>query len=275
MDIDNLRLRFKTALVILPIFFLPIYLGGIYFKIALICISTLFFYELITIINHAERKVATILYLCFLCASLFILKIAPDVALSICLVALVVGSILIKLVYKVNFWLQAIIGYSYLSFLVFYQIRLQGNPADGLISIFLVIMIAVISDSFGYFGGQLFGSKKIFPNISPNKTLEGTLFAFFMPAIFIFFIALIIEVDVNDSIIYIFISVMALGAILGDLIGSFFKRNFNVKNSSNLLPGHGGLLDRMDSVVGVGIFFIILDQLTRNNSYENILYFWR
>ena len=68
---------------------------------------------------------------------------------------------------------------------------------------------------------------------------------------------------------------MALGAILGDLIGSYFKRNFKIKNSSNLLPGHGGLLDRMDSIVGVGIFFIILDQITRNSSYENILYFWR
>ena len=275
MDIDNLRLRFKTALLILPIFFIPIYLGGVYFKIALICVSTLFFYELITIINNAERKVATTLYLCFLCLSLFILKIAPDAAFSICLAALVVGSILIKLVYRVNFWFQAIIGYSYLSFLVFYQIRLQGNPTDGLISIFLVILIAVISDSFGYFGGQLFGRKKIFPYISPNKTLEGTLFAFFTPAIFIFFLALIFEVDFNNSIIYIFISIMALGAILGDLIGSYFKRNFNIKNSSNLLPGHGGLLDRMDSIVGVGIFFIILDQITRNNSYENILYFWR
>ncbi|MEC8426236.1 MAG: CDP-archaeol synthase, partial [Pseudomonadota bacterium] len=264
-----------TALVILPIFFLPIYLGGIFFKIALICVSALFFYELITIINHTERKVTTMLYLFFLCLSLFILKIAPDVAFSICLAALVVGSILIKLVYKSDFWFQAVIGYSYLSFLVFYQIRLQSNPTDGLISIFLVLLIAFISDSFGYFGGQLFGRKKIFPYISPNKTLEGTLFAFFMPPIFIFFLALIFEVDFNNSIIYIFISIMALGAILGDLIGSYFKRNFNVKNSSNLLPGHGGLLDRMDSIVGVGIFFIILDQITRNNSYENILYFWR
>ena len=63
MDIDNLKLRFKTALLILPIFFLPIYLGGIYFKIALICVSTLFFYELITIINNGERKVATIIFM--------------------------------------------------------------------------------------------------------------------------------------------------------------------------------------------------------------------
>ena len=68
---------------------------------------------------------------------------------------------------------------------------------------------------------------------------------------------------------------MALGAILGDLFGSYLKRNFSVKNSSNFLPGHGGLLDRMDSIIGVGVIFLILDKITSNNSYENILYFWR
>ena len=275
MDINNLRLRLKTALLILPIFILPIYLGGIYFKIALIFISTVLFYELITIINNPKRKVVTMLYLCFLCMSLFILMLATDMAMSICLVALIVGSILIKLFYKENGWLLAIICYSYLSFLAFYHIRLQGNPTDGLTSIILVVVIAIISDTSGYLGGQLLGRKRIFPYISPNKTLEGTLFAFLTPAIFIFFLALISEVDFNNSIIYLFISIMALGAILGDLLGSYFKRNFKVKNSSNLLPGHGGLLDRMDSTVGVGIFFIILDKITRNSSYENILYFWR
>ena len=275
MDIDNLRLRFKTALLILPILILPIYLGGIYFKIALICVSTVFFYELMTIINIPKRLMTTILYLCFLFMSLYILKIAPDMAINICLAALVVVIILIKLFYWSKDWFLVMIGYSYLSFLVFHQIRLPDNSTDGLISISLVIMIAVISDSFGYFGGQLFGRKKIFPNISPNKTFEGTLFAFFTPAIFIYFLAQIYEVDFNNSIIYVFILIMALGAILGDLMGSYFKRNFNVKNSSNFLPGHGGLLDRMDSIVGVGVFFIILDHIASNNSYENILYFWR
>ena len=275
MDVDNLKLRFKTALLILPIFILPIYMGGIYFKIALICVSTVFFFELITIINIPKRKVTALIYLSSLCISLYILKIVPDIATSICVAALVVGYVLIKLFDRGNNWFFAIIGYSYLSFFVFYQIRLQGNPTDGLISFFLVIMIAVISDSFGYFGGQLLGRKKIFPNISPNKTFEGTLFAFLTPAIFFYFLALISGVDFNNSIIYVFILIMALGAILGDLLGSYFKRNFNVKNSSNFLPGHGGLLDRMDSIIGVGLFFIILDQIASNNSYENILYFWR
>ena len=275
MDFNNLRLRFQTTLLILPIFILPIYLGGIYFKIALICVSILLFYELTLIISYPKRKAASMLYSLFLCISVLLLNTAPDIAITICLVVLVTGSILIKLFYGGNGWLLAVIYYSYISFLVFYQIRLEGDTLDGLNSILLVITIAVISDSSGYFGGQFLGRKKVFPYLSPNKTIEGTFFAFITPAIFIFFLALFSTMNLNDSIIYLFISVMALGAILGDLFGSYLKRNFSVKNSSNFLPGHGGLLDRMDSIIGVGVIFLILDKITSNNSYENILYFWR
>ena len=275
MDIDNLRQRFQTTLLILPIFVLPIYLGGFFFKIILICISLVLFYELLEIINFPQKKIATSVYLFFLCLSVFIFTILPSAALIICLVILILGSILIKLSNRGSSWLIAITNYCYLTFLLFYQIRMQDNITDGLNSIFLIITIAVISDTSGYFGGQLFGGKKIFPNLSPNKTVQGTLFALIMPSIFIFFLVQVFGVGFHSSLLLLFILIMSLGAILGDLSGSYLKRNFNVSNSSNFLPGHGGLLDRMDSIIGVGIFFLIIESIIVNTIYENILYFWR
>tara|TARA_Y200000002_G_scaffold258412_2_gene214295 strand:+ start:1487 stop:2047 length:561 start_codon:yes stop_codon:yes gene_type:complete len=185
------------------------------------------------------------------------------------------GSILTKLSNRGSSWLIAITNYCYLTFLIFYQIRMQDNMTDGLNSIFLIIAIAVISDTSGYFGGQLFGGKKIFPNLSPNKTVQGTLFALIMPSILIFFLVQVFGVGFHSNLLLFFILIMSLGAILGDLSGSYLKRNFNVSNSSNFLPGHGGLLDRMDSIIGVGVFFLIIDSIIVNTIYENILYFWR
>ncbi len=139
------------------------------------------------------------------------------------------------------------------NYLVFYfgdfDIRL-------LLGIFIIIWSY---DIFAYFIGSSIGKRKIFPDISPNKTLEGTL-----GGIFISIISGILVYKVFHIFSIYDWGIMALlvssGALIGDLIESKLKRSAGVKDSGKIMPGHGGLLDRFDSFLFavVGAFFYII-----------------
>jgi len=124
-----------------------------------------------------------------------------------------------------------------------------------LLSLLLVIWIA---DILAYFGGRRFGKHKLAPNISPGKTREGALFG--LVGVLLWMVGTSFY---DDS--YAFLLLQAWGwaglilgslllgalAVMGDLFESFLKRQANVKDSSRLLPGHGGVYDRVDAVVAV------------------------
>ena len=111
-------------------------------------------------------------------------------------------------------------------------------------------LILSIFDSFSQITGQLFGRKKLFPNISPNKTIGGLLGGSFFAVLS----ALLLH-KLYPQPFYILIGV-ALGIVAfafgGDLAASYYKRQFGVKDFSNLIPGHGGILDRFDSLISAG-----------------------
>lgn len=109
-------------------------------------------------------------------------------------------------------------------------------------------------DVFAYLGGMLFGKRKAFPQISPKKTIEGCISGIIGAGILSFIYALIVSGIVEDTKheIIIFPLVCMLGAVfgmLGDLFASAIKRQVGIKDYSNLLPGHGGIMDRFDSVI--------------------------
>lgn len=165
----------------------------------------------------------------------------------------------------------------------------------GWITYLLIFLIVILSDTFAYVGGTFFGKTKLAPKTSPNKTVEGLLFGLFVSTFIIMIIILGLSFIKNESlnknhnilynvfgfnfssqkenfnwninhplwwisVIVIFL-VLSLISTLGDLIFSFFKRKNNIKDYSNLIPGHGGLLDRIDSqsvVVFVMFSFILI-----------------
>lgn len=114
---------------------------------------------------------------------------------------------------------------------------------------FLFLIFIIISfDTSSYFFGSLFGRKKIFKNISPNKTYFGLIAG----SIFSITLAFIVNINFNifTSFICIYLSVTyIMSSFLGDIIESYFKRVSNIKNSSNFIPGHGGFFDRFDSFI--------------------------
>jgi len=124
---------------------------------------------------------------------------------------------------------------------------------DSLVTEYLIFIIFSIwiFDSFSLIGGRLIGGKKLMPKISPNKTYSG-VFTGFMSLIF-FSIFLIIFYDQN-TIIILFTLLIGLISFAGDAVESSFKRFLKIKDFSNFMPGHGGILDRMDAFI---LFFLI------------------
>jgi len=128
--------------------------------------------------------------------------------------------------------------------------------------IFFIYFVLIIScfDTISFVSGTLFGKKQILPNISPNKTIFGFVFGFIstviISLIFNYYFTLY---DFFKAISFFIIII--LSAFIGDIIESYFKRSVKIKDSGNLLPGHGGLFDRLDSFVFGSIiilFFVYL-----------------
>ena len=123
----------------------------------------------------------------------------------------------------------------------------------GLVQTFWVIAVVIASDLGGYFAGRTFGGPKLWPAISPKKTWSGTIGGWVLAMVFtIFFILFSLDIGWNALTWAVLIAIFAQA---GDLAESALKRRAGVKDSSNLIPGHGGFLDRFDGMLGA--FFII------------------
>jgi phosphatidate cytidylyltransferase len=128
----------------------------------------------------------------------------------------------------------------------------------------LYVLVSVwLADTGGYFAGKRWGKHALAKAISPNKTLEGLAGALILVAVWSV-LAYQLGVAENLSIVtWIVISLTTgLISVSGDLFESLFKRSYQIKDSGNLLPGHGGMLDRVDSLLAAVPFFAALMWLT-------------
>ena len=122
-----------------------------------------------------------------------------------------------------------------------------------------LLLITVISDSFALITGMYIGKNKLAPTISPHKTIEGfiggVLMGTFVASTFYY---TVIDSGISIAILVLTTLFLAIVGQLGDLVFSSIKRTFNVKDFSNLIPGHGGILDRLDSLIFVILAFILV-----------------
>jgi phosphatidate cytidylyltransferase len=115
--------------------------------------------------------------------------------------------------------------------------------------IFLLLIIVMSGDTAAYYAGRTLGKRKLYPKVSPNKTIEGSLGGLVgsLAGVFIARVTFFPQLSVADSIVL----PLLLGMLgqLGDLFESMLKRSFGVKDSGTIVPGHGGILDRLDSIL--------------------------
>ncbi|MCR2094381.1 phosphatidate cytidylyltransferase [Campylobacter upsaliensis] len=164
------------------------------------------------------------------------------------LVILVVGY----LVYKKaeNLRLSLIYLYPTLPILALWQVYLD----EGMIRLFLLILLVVLCDSGAYFIGKMLG-KTPFSQTSPNKTLEGVVGGVLCAVVGGGLVGIIMGKFWLWVVLGFFVAVLA---VIGDLIESYFKRVANLKDSGDLIPGHGGILDRIDAVMIASFAMVVL-----------------
>lgn len=144
--------------------------------------------------------------------------------------------------------------------IIFVYTSLQIYSLDnGKFIIIYTLLLTWLSDIGGYVFGKFIGGKKI-KIISPNKTYSGFLGSFLFVQIFGHYAKLFNSNYINEILLrFDFLLTCTLAVILGDMLFSFFKRRCNIKDFSNLLPGHGGLLDRIDGLIILIIYVYILN----------------
>jgi phosphatidate cytidylyltransferase len=153
-------------------------------------------------------------------------------------------------------------GVAFIAYIGLFLIKLRFLP-DGLFWIIQCILPAGISDVGAFFIGSALGNHKIAPDISPKKSVEGYFGGVLTSALIGFLIGVLFGVfNVNFSGLRGLQIGLVVGIIcpLGDFTKSIFKRQFGLKNTGSLIPGHGGVLDRIDTwlIAGVTSYFLIL-----------------
>lgn len=139
-------------------------------------------------------------------------------------------------------------------------IALRGGKEHGLYLFLLVFIAAWITDTFAYFTGVFIGKHKLIPRISPKKTVEGSIGGIVFCVIAFTVYGLILKkyfsVDVNFPVLLAVGFAMSIISQIGDLVASAIKRSFGIKDYGNIFPGHGGVLDRFDSIMILSPFLL-------------------
>lgn len=137
------------------------------------------------------------------------------------------------------------------------------NGESGVFAVVLVFIVAWICDVFAYAVGVTIGKHKLIPEISPKKTVEGSIGGIIFTAIFCGLYGLGLDLIIDNMIVN-YVALIVVGAVLsivsqlGDLVASLIKREYGAKDYSQIFPGHGGVMDRFDSVLSVSTALLVI-----------------
>lgn len=255
-----MKKRTVSAVILLLILIGSIFINIKLFNLVLLVIALIGFNELL---NIKYNKKDYLIIRCLGLISLIMLllnntfyKIDLGIILSFSLLVMTIPIVFYNdnKIYNINDSLY-VLGIVYFLGLSFGNIIYLSNI--DLAKCIFIFIIAFISDTYAYIGGSLIGRHKFSP-ISPNKTIEGVIIGTTMGVVIgsVYYYNIVGGLTVAQTVVLCFF--LTILSEIGDLLFSSIKRNFKEKDFSNLIPGHGGILDRFDSVIYVSLGLYLL-----------------
>lgn len=250
-----------ALLILVPIFLM----GGFIYDATIVILSLLGLREFLKVKETKKELPSFIQFISYIMLSLIVVSgvNSQEMIFSIdfriisgLLVVFLLPTILYhdRSLYSINDAFYLIGGVFFLGVSFSLLIIIRNISLNYIIYLFL---ISIMTDTYAYIVGRLIGSHKLLESISPNKTWEGmiagTFFGVFIPTLYY-----VTAIDMNANYLFIIIMTLFLSILgqFGDLVFSAIKRYFKTKDFSNIMPGHGGILDRFDSIIFVILGFI-------------------
>ena len=250
----NLLMRVMAALVLAPLAIAIAYAGGWLWTVLVTLASIGLYIEWLSIVGAArETRVVAAGVAALAVAGLCLGAARIDVAL----LALLIGFLAVGLLSPRRLWTAT--GFFYAAAAQMASVLVRLDQAHGFVALILILLVVWVTDIGGYFAGRGLGGPKLWPRVSPKKTWAGAIGGFVA--------SLLVAVGFAVAGLGKAGPLLALGAALsvvsqfGDLFESAVKRRFGVKDSSHVIPGHGGLLDRLDGFVAAVVFATIFGLL--------------
>lgn len=242
-DWSDLRARSLSAVAMIAIGGGAIWIGGVAIKALAVMVSGLMIWELARLCGVAELRARVMGAVSALAAVALVFVLAPPTILAV-LIPAAMGMAMVARGSRGIFGL-----YSVMVMLTgFGLVSLRINV--GLEAVVWLVGVVILSDVGGYFAGRMIGGPKFWPKISPKKTWSGTVAGWVCAAVWGFCF--------GGLWLAILSVAVSFAGQLGDILESWLKRRAGIKDSSNLIPGHGGVLDRFDAMVGAITLLILL-----------------
>ena len=255
--------RLISGILLLAFTFVTMFFGGQLLLITLFMISLIGLYELYKVMKFENTPLAYIGYIAAFIwyinidtkqSPMFNIKVPELMILSISVVALLLVFVIYYPKYTANQLFSAIFGIFYIPVMISFIFKTREAIAFGQWIAWLVYVSSWGSDTCAYAVGRLFGKHKLAPVISPNKSIEGSIGGILGSALIGVIFGLIMSNYTGklENLVMVFAVIGGLGSVIsqiGDLAASGIKRNYDIKDYGNLIPGHGGILDRYDSII--------------------------
>ena len=269
VPLTDLRARFLTALVLGPLVLFSVILGGVFFAVVVALFSILHNWEWNSVFSRGPELLAglspVLVGLTIIVFALF----GFDYALWVGLFSLIVC-------YVLNPWRKpaAAFGFLYSTLWAVAAISFRNSDSYGIVVVLFITLLVWGFDIASYFFGRFFGGAKLMPAISPKKTWSGFWGGLGMAGLVCLCLGLL-HPEIKPFNIVLVGLVIALAAQGGDLFESAVKRYVKVKDSSDLLPGHGGIMDRIDGLIAaVLVAWVIAYMNPSDLSLARSLFFW-
>lgn len=218
------------------------------FAFGILAVSLVMAWEWGRVVRHSDQDVTMLVH--GLCVTAAIALAAMGYAL-LGAATVVIGAILVGLLQFGGRSVLSTLGVLYTGVPAVALLWLRGQESYGFEAVLFLLVIVWATDTLAFFGGRLIGGPKLAANISPNKTWAGFLCGVGAAAAVGWLFAS--WIGAPEHLLASLAGVLAAISQFGDLFESALKRRFEIKDSSNLIPGHGGFLDRLDSLVPVAV----------------------